>query len=166
MPINASFAPFGQVFKKLCLFKPWISRANHAHIDKVILNQTFAVPKITPRHCCTKALSQDSAPIEVILSILESPRHELRIADGVTLVHPSLHGWEAFPTPGALAQTKITWALSPTAPQVLGVTPGSFLCPRCFGHSSWRGERLICPCEAEAIPVKSEVFTNGERRFW
>src|ERR1700684_2028321 len=47
---------------------------------------------------------------------------------------PSLRGWEAFPTPGALTHTRITWALSPPAPQVPGVTPGSPLCPWCFGH--------------------------------
>ena len=45
-------------------------------------------------------------------------------------------GWEAFPTPGALTHTWIIWALSPTAPQILGVTPGSLLCIWCFGHSS------------------------------
>jgi hypothetical protein len=68
------------------------------------------------------------------LSILESLRHELRIAHGLTLMTPSLRGWEAFPTPGALTHTSITWAFSPPAPQVPGVTPGSPLCPWCFGH--------------------------------
>ena len=68
------------------------------------------------------------------MSILESSRHELRIAHGLTLMTPSPHGWEAFPTPGALTHTRITWALSPPAPQVPGVTPGSPLCPWCFGH--------------------------------
>ena len=76
-----------------------------------------------------------------ILSIPKFPRHELRIAHGLSLVHPRLRGWEAFPTPRALAHTRITWALSPLAPQVPGVTPGSLLCPWCFGHSSWRGAR-------------------------
>jgi hypothetical protein len=38
---------------------------------------------------------------------------------------PSLCGWEAFPTPGALTHTWITWAFSPPAPQVPGITPGS-----------------------------------------
>ena len=88
------------------------------------------------------------------MSILESPRHELRIAYGLTLVHPSLRGWEAFPTPGALAHTRITWALSPTAPQVPGVTPGSPLCPWCFGHSSWRGARHH-PCDSVLPPTNS-----------
>jgi hypothetical protein len=70
----------------------------------------------------------------VFLSILESSRHELRIAHGLTLMTPSLRGWEAFPTPGALTYTRITWAFSSPAPQVPGVTPGSPLCPWCFGH--------------------------------
>ena len=39
-------------------------------------------------------------------SILESTRHKLLIIDGLTLMPPSLHGWEAFPTPGALTHTK------------------------------------------------------------
>jgi hypothetical protein len=76
------------------------------------------------------------------LSILESSRHELRIAHGLTLMTPSLRGWEAFPTPGALTHTRITWASSPPAPQVPGVTPGSPLCPWCFGHPFWRGARV------------------------
>jgi hypothetical protein len=77
------------------------------------------------------------------LSILESSRHELRIAHGLTLMTPSLRGWEAFPTPGALTHTRITWAFSPSAPQV----PGSPLCPWCFGHPFWRGarQRRSCP---------------------
>ena len=33
---------------------------------------------------------------------------------------PRLCGWEAFPTPEALTHTRITWALSPPAPQVPG----------------------------------------------
>ena len=51
------------------------------------------------------------------------------------------HTSEAFPMPGALTHIRITWALSPTAPQVVGVTPGSPLCPWCFGHSIWKGAR-------------------------
>jgi hypothetical protein len=50
-------------------------------------------------------------------------------------------GWEVFPTPGALTHTKITWAFSPSATQVPGVTPGSPLYPWCFGHPLWRGAR-------------------------
>ena len=41
--------------------------------------------------------------------------------------------------PGALTHARITLALSSMAPQVPSVTPGSPLCPWCFGHSSWRG---------------------------
>ena len=58
------------------------------------------------------------------MNILKLTCHKLRIADGLTLVPPNLRGWEAFPTPGALTHTRITWALSPMAPQVLGVILG------------------------------------------
>ena len=75
------------------------------------------------------------------MSILESPRYKLCITHGHTLVPPSLRGWEVFPTPRALNHTRITWALSPKAPQVMSVTLGSPLCPWCFGHSSWRSAR-------------------------
>jgi hypothetical protein len=43
--------------------------------------------------------------------------------------------------PAALTHTRITWSLSPMAPQVPGVTPGSPLRPWCWGHSLWRGAR-------------------------
>jgi hypothetical protein len=75
------------------------------------------------------------------LSILESSCHELRITHGLTLMTPSPRGWEAFPTPRILTHTRITWAFSPPAPQVPGVTPGSPLCPWCFGLPFWRGAR-------------------------
>ena len=105
----------------------------------------FAVPGrclgTTPRLNCH--ISKLTPLIEVFLSILVSSRHELHIANGLTFMTPSLRGWEAFAMPGALTHTKITWALSPTAPQVPGVTPGSRLCPWCFGHSIWRGARHL-----------------------
>src|ERR1700737_401819 len=137
MPMNSSLASFGQVLRKLCLFEPLQSRES--------LPGT-AVPGRCPGTAphSNGHNSYLTPPLEVILSILESPRHELRIAYGLTLMPPSLCGWEAFPTPGALTHTRITWALSPTAPQVPGVTPGSPLCPWCFGHSSWRGARQKC----------------------
>ena len=56
---------------------------------------------------------------EIFLSILKYAR---RIVHSLTFVTSSLHGWEAFPTTGALTHTRITWALSPTTPQVPGVT--------------------------------------------
>ena len=86
------------------------------------------------------------------------PRHELRIAHGLTLMPPSLRGWEAFPTPGALTHTRITWALSPTAPQVPGVTPGSPLCPWCFGHSLWRGARQA---ETKFLAIRAWWMSSG-----
>ena len=54
-----------------------------------------------------------------------------------------LSPWVAFPTPGALTHTRITWAFLPTAPQVPGVTLRSPLCSWCFGHSSRRGARQL-----------------------
>ena len=124
--MHTLLAPCGQVLRKICLFKPLQSR------------------EPLPDHCCFMALSHDSAPlkvsyllaqtsVEVFLSILEFARHEQRIAHG-PLMTPSLRGWEVFPTHGALAHTRITWALPPPAPQVSGVIPGSPLCPWCFGH--------------------------------
>jgi hypothetical protein len=80
------------------------------------------------------------------LSILESSRHELRIAHGLTFMTLSPRGWEAFPTPRALTRTRITWAFSPLAPQVPGVTPGSPLCPWCFGLPFWRGAQQAKCC--------------------
>jgi hypothetical protein len=134
MLINTLLAPFGQVLRKLCLYKPWQSR------------------EPLPGHCCSKALSQESAPLElayllphilkwIVFRILESSRHELRLAHGLTLMNHSLRGWEAFPTPGALTHIRITWAFSPLAPQVRGVTSGSPLCPWYFKHRFWRGVR-------------------------
>ena len=54
----------------------------------------------------------------------------------------SLSPWVGgVPNAQALTHIRITWALSPMAPQVPGVTLGSPLCPWCCGHSSWRGAR-------------------------
>jgi hypothetical protein len=44
--------------------------------------------------------------------------------------------------PGALTHTRITWFLSPMAPQVPGVTPGSPLRP-CVGGTPY-GECATC----------------------
>ena len=65
------------------------------------------------------------------MSILESSRHKLRIDHGLNLVTHSLREWEAFPTPGALTHIRITWDLSPTMPEVSGVT-GVPLMPMVF----------------------------------
>jgi hypothetical protein len=48
--------------------------------------------------------------------------------------------------PGALIHTSITWAFSPPAPQVPGVTPGSPLYPWCFGHPIPYGEMRDILC--------------------
>ena len=86
------------------------------------------------------------------MSILEWARHELRIAHGLTLMTPSLHGWEAFPTPRALTHTRITWALSPSAPQVPGVTPRSPLCLWCFGHPFREVRDTVCHSRVPLVP--------------
>ena len=64
--------------------------------------------------------------------------------------------------PGALTHTRITWALSPMAPQVPGVTPESPLCPWCFGHSSWRGARQMAPKSVTpwAQTLREKVMEN------
>ena len=83
--MDSSLALFRQVLRKLCLFKPWQSR------------------EPLPGHCCTKAMSRVNAhsnchisqltpPIEIFLSILESPPHKLRIAHGLILVTPNSVG--------------------------------------------------------------------------
>jgi hypothetical protein len=76
------------------------------------------------------------------MSILESPRHKLLVAHSLAIETPRLCGWETLSTLGALTHIKITWALSPTTPQLIGVTPGSPVCPRYLKHSSWRGAQL------------------------
>ena len=63
----------------------------------------------------------------MFLSILELGLHKLLITHGLNLVTSSLRRWEAFSTLGAFTHTRITWALSTLAPQVLSVNFG-FLC--------------------------------------
>jgi hypothetical protein len=81
----------------------------------------------------------------MFLGILESSRHKLHIAYGLTLMTLNPRRWEVFPTPGALTHIRIIWALLPSALQVPGVTPGSPLFPWCFGHYFWRGARHSPP---------------------
>src|SRR6202022_156725 len=138
MSMDSSLAPFRQVLRKLCLFEPLQSR--ESLLGTAVPGRC---PGTAPHSNGHNSLL--TPPLEVILSILELPRHELRTTHGLTHMPPSLRGWEAFPTPGALTHTRITWALSPTATQVPGVTPGSPLCPWCFGHSLWRGARHAPP---------------------
>jgi hypothetical protein len=64
---------------------------------------------------------------------------------GLTLMTPSSRRWEAFPTPGALTHTRITWAFAPLVQQVSGVTPGSLLYAWYFGHSLRRGAQHSPP---------------------
>jgi hypothetical protein len=95
------------------------------------------------------------------LSILESSRHELLIAHGLSLMTLSPRGWEAFPTPGARTHTRITWAFSPPALQVPGVTSGSPLCPWCsdirFGEVRNTISASILGCHS-GVPFVPMVF--------
>ena len=95
MPMESSLAPFGQVFRHLCLIESWQSRES--------------LPGTAVPGCCLGTAlhlnchnSYLTPRIEVILSIIELLHHELSKTHGLTFVTPSLHGWEAFPTPGAL----------------------------------------------------------------
>jgi hypothetical protein len=160
--MHTSLAPFGQVLSKLCLFKPF-SPGSHSQATAV----PGRCPGTTPHS--NWHISSLTPPNEVILSILESSRDELRTAHGLTLMTPSPHGWEAFPTPGALTHTRITWAFSPLVPQVPGITPGSPLCPRCFGQPFRRGaQHLYClwhpQCHAYGREdcILQKLFSRGE----
>ena len=101
--------------------------------------QTLAVLRATPKPLLSKAMSQDNAPLKLsnilaytsnwgVFELPRIPRHKQHIAHALMFVTLSLSGWEAFPMPRALIHTRITWALSPTTPQVLSVPPGSYLC--------------------------------------
>ena len=61
----------------------------------------------------------------MLLSILQFRRHKLLKVHGLICVTPSLYGWEAFWTLGALIHISIIWASSPSTPQVSGITSGS-----------------------------------------
>jgi hypothetical protein len=106
-------------------------------------SQVIVVPR-----SCSYAVSHSKChiswltpSIEVFVSILESPHHKLLVAYSIAIETPRLHGWEILSMLGALTHIMITWALSPTSPQVPGVTPGSPVCLRYLKHSSWRGAR-------------------------
>jgi hypothetical protein len=129
MPMDTSLAPFKQLLRKLCLFRPpqsWEPLLGHCCPG--------CCHGTTPHSNCH--ISFITPPIKMFMSIIELAHHKIYIAHGLTLVTPSFYGWKAFPTPGALTRTRITWARSPPATQVPGVTPRSPLCPWCFGHSS------------------------------
>ena len=87
-------------------------------------------PEIMPYSNCH--ISKLTPPIKVFLRILESSRHELCKAHGLTLMTHSLCGWEAFPTPRALTHTRITWALSPIGVTSPGCHSGVPLVPMVF----------------------------------
>ena len=134
MPMHTSLAPFRQVMRKLCLFKP---------------SESW---EPLPCHCSSRALSPDNAPLK--LSYLLAHTSEWGVLEHSKILTPwATHSswpyprdswslWvEAFPTPGASPTPGSLGAFSPSAPQVPGVTPGSPLCPWCFGAYLWRGAR-------------------------
>ena len=121
------------------------------NIEEVMAAQTSAVLSTTPRSLLSQGALPRQCPPQIVIShsshlqlgrflrILKYGRHKLLTTHGLTLETPSFCGWEVFLTPGALNRTRITWAFSPMAPQVLCITPGSSLYPWCYGYSSWRG---------------------------
>ena len=155
MSIDSSIGPFGQVFKKLCMFKPCESK------------------EPIPGHCYARALSWDITPFKLpyllahtfdwgVLSILECACHKLRIAYGLTFVIHSLHGWESSLTPRTFAHTRIIWALTPTAQRIPGVTLGSPLCPWCFKHIIWRGAQQAGASQQSGL--NRNMFQSKERK--
>ena len=78
MLMDTLLAPFGQVLRKLCLFKPPQAR------EPLPDHYLGRCPGTTPRSNCHIAWL--SPPIEVFLSILEPSSHELHITHGLTLV--------------------------------------------------------------------------------
>ena len=73
---------------------------------------------------------------------------------------PCAHGVAGTPQ-GEVRDTRITWALSPMVRQVLGVTPGSPLCPWCCGHSSRRGRRQVERGDAVLVEPDLKVLLTG-----
>ena len=145
----------GIYVSRICPWTPYLPHS--ANIEEIMFVQTSAVSGTTPitllfqivvpGHCSGIVPHSNyhiywfTPLIEVFLSILESSRHELGISYSLTLVTPSLRGWEAFPTPGVLTHITITRAFSPMAPQVTCITMGTPLCPWCFGRSLKRSAR-------------------------
>jgi hypothetical protein len=114
-------------------------------------------------HClqarCATSISHPIKEIDVLINALRFILLEFSSLSFIKVLHQFLgvhhvschvypndiYGWKVLPTPGALIHIRITWALSPTAPQVTGVTLGSSLYPWCFGLSLWRGVRHSPP---------------------
>ena len=108
MFVDTPLASIGQVFRKLCMLKP-------PYCQEPLLCHCSSRALTTPHSIYH--ISKLTSLIKVFLSILESSCHELRIAHGVTFMTFSPCGYEAFPMPGALIHTRITWTLWAMAPQ-------------------------------------------------
>ena len=93
------------------------------------------------------------------MSILESPHHELRKADGLNLVPPCLCRWEAFSTPRALAHITITWALSEQRHKCQVSFPG----PPCAHGVLSTSHGEVCdthPYETESMPSSTILVVD------
>lgn len=117
---------------------------------------------------CIRALFRNNTPlklilpIEMFLSILEFSRHKLRIAHGLTLVSPSLCGWETFPMPRALTHTRITWAPSLTVPHSRVSLRFSLYTHGGLGIPNGQvRDRLWTKMELETIQLKLKLSWNG-----
>ena len=130
---------------------PWTPHFPHAaYIKEIMPDWTVAFLGATPKSLLIQGVVLRQRPTQNAISPsshlrlryswanLESGCHKLRITYGLSLVTLSLHGQVVFPKLGALIHTRITWAPSPTTPQVPSVTSGSPLGLWCFGHFIWR----------------------------
>ena len=70
--------------------------------------------------------------------------------------------------PGALIYTMITWAISPMAPQVLGITLGSPLCPCCCNtpHGEVRNKKLFVEFEVHTLGLHILKCLNSGDMVW
>ena len=100
-----------------------------ASIEEVMHVQTLAITGATPKPLLSRDIALLKVPYLLFHTSIQGTHrvslHKVPIAYGLTLVTPSLHEWEVFPTPRALTHTKIIWVFSPTTPQVMSVIPGS-----------------------------------------
>jgi len=148
MPMESSLAPLGKYLGS-CVCSSLGSLGSHFQAIVVPWRCHRIAADSNYRISCLTYL------IEVFLSILKSARHMLRIVDGRIHVTSSLDRWEAFPTHGALSHNRITWALSPMAPQVAVVIVGPLYVHGVLGtlHGEvrnfigqcvlWRGNLLV-----------------------
>jgi hypothetical protein len=128
MPMDTSLAPFGQVLRKLCLFKPLQSQ------------------EPLPGHCWSMALSRDNAQFKLAYLLADTSKwgvleHSKILTPWAThsswpYPHASYFPWvEGVPNARARTHTRITWAFSPSVPQSPGCHSGVPLVPMVFQAS-------------------------------